>query len=107
MPLNDYPTWEITSVADQRRLLAEPAAVLCVWFEWSMPARLARGAVGHWHERWHLYSKLPVVPLYFLDGDRVPEIVGWVRDTLREGGGHGSVYVLKRGEVVLRVPSVL
>jgi hypothetical protein len=98
---------EIMSVDDHTRLLAEPKAVLCLWFDWSQPAKLAKAAVLHWHERWHVYCKTSPAPLYLLDGDKLPVLSNWMREALQETGGSGSLYLLVNGAVVERFPSVI
>jgi hypothetical protein len=37
----------------------------------------------------------------------VPGLSGWIKDVLREVGGQGSLYLLRGGNVALRIPSVL
>lgn len=107
MPLNNYPTYEMLTVGDHERLLAEPRAVLLLWFEWSGPAQTARRAIGHWHERWHLYCKTPVAPLYLLDGDQIPELFTWLRETVRDVNGYGSIHLLIEGTIVATFRSVI
>jgi hypothetical protein len=107
MPLNNYPTYEVSTVDDERRLLKEHEAVLCVWVEWSLTAMLTRAAIRYWHERWHLYCKAAVVPLYLMDGDKLPELFEWMRSELQEMGGYGSLHLFKNGKVVAAIPSVI
>jgi hypothetical protein len=97
----------VQSMADFERLMQEPRALLLLEFAWSVPAKLSTQVASYGHGRWHLYTKAPRPPLYVLEGDSIPELFGWVADALRETGGFGSLYWLKYGEVIERVPCVI
>jgi hypothetical protein len=95
--------FNIFSEADLEVLLAEPQALLCLWYEWSQPAIKSRRAIENWHEQWDMYFKSAVVPLYLLNGDVLPD---FALNTLNDIRGGGSLNIFMRGKVVEQFPNI-
>ncbi|MFK7789768.1 MAG: hypothetical protein AB8C95_09790 [Phycisphaeraceae bacterium] len=105
--MNRYPLHVIETVKDYQHFLKEPKALLCMWFDWSPQSIRSRDDIKDWHDRWHLYVKSQVQPLYFLNGDSIPELFEWIRESLRETGGVGSIYLFKNQQVVESVRCII
>ena len=90
----------INTQAEFQSAINAEKAIIFIAYEWSGQAIISEQVVNKWISEWHLWHKDLYVPIFKIEPEEYPFILEWVRESVNERNGNGSLVWIKNGAIV-------